>query len=214
MPRPSQPLISRSAVTAASIEIIDSEGLEAFSLPKLAKYIGVSAPSLYHHFADRSEILSAVARHIAGAGTIPRRKPGPDWPEYFVQLALNLRRSILRHPNAAPILLQYLPRDLLISTYEETARFLEASGVPTHLHVQILDGMERLTLGAALTDAMRGPSTRTTIFPNVDAESQPVLAHALAENTMTSKKMFEEMVRSFLYGVMRHENSQATTVSA
>ncbi|MBY8861460.1 TetR family transcriptional regulator [Nocardia sp. CA2R105] len=213
MPRPSQPLISRSAVIEASIEIIDSEGLEAFSLPKLAKYIGVSAPSLYHHFADRSAILSAVARHIAGAGSIPRRRPGPDWPEFFVQLALNFRRSILRHPNAAPILLQYLPRDLLIGTYEETARFLEASGVPTHLHVQILDGMERLSLGTALTDAVRGPSTRTTIFPNVDPDSQPILARALSENTLTSKGLYEEMVRSFLYGVMRNENARTTAES-
>lgn len=203
MPRPSQPLISRSSVVAASIEIIDTEGLDAFSLPRLAKFLGVRAPSLYHHFADKSEILAAVARHIAGAGSIPRRKPGPDWPEFFVALALNLRRSILRHRNAAPILLQYLPRDLLISTYEETARFLADSGVPAHLHVQILDGMERITVGAALTEAMRGPSTRATIFPNVDAESQPVLATALAENRMTSKQLFEEMVRSFLHGVVR-----------
>ncbi|MFW0785220.1 TetR family transcriptional regulator [Gordonia sp. CPCC 206044] len=205
MPRPSKPLISRTSAVAASIEIIDTEGLDAFSLPRLAKHLGVRAPSLYHHFADKSEILSAVARHIAGAGSIPRRTPGPDWPEYFVSIALNFRQSILRHRNAAPILLQYLPRDLLIGTYEETARFLEASGVPAHLHVQILDGMERLSLGAALTEAMRGPSTRRTIFPNVDPESQPTLAHALAENELTSKKLYEEMIRSFLHGVMRNE---------
>ncbi|SEC11527.1 Tetracyclin repressor, C-terminal all-alpha domain [Rhodococcus pyridinivorans] len=206
MARPSKPLISRAAAVAASIEIIDSEGLEAFSLPRLAKHLGVRAPSLYHHFSDKSEILSAVARQIAGAGPMPRRKPGPDWPEYFVTLSLNLRRSILKHRNAAPILLQYLPRDVLIGTYEETAAFLEASGVPARLHVQILDGMERLTLGAVLTEAMRPPSTKSTIFPNVDPESRPMLARALAENAMTSKQLFEEMIRSFLYGVMRNED--------
>lgn len=205
MARPSKPLISRTAAVAASIEIIDTEGLEAFSLPRLAKHLGVRAPSLYHHFSDKSEILSAVARQIAGAGALPRRTPGPDWPEYFVTLSCNLRRSILRHRNAAPILLQHLPRDLLIGTYEDTARFLEASGVPTRLHVQILDGMERLTLGAVLTEAMRKPNTKSTIFPNVDPESQPFLVRALAENDMTSKQLFEEMIRSFLYGVMRHE---------
>ncbi|MDV2476234.1 TetR family transcriptional regulator [Rhodococcus zopfii] len=205
MARPSKPLISRATAVAASIEIIDSEGLDAFSLPRLAKHLGVRAPSLYHHFSDKSEILSAVAQHIAGAIAIPRRKPGPDWPEYFVALSSNLRRSILKHRNAAPILLQYLPRDLLIGSYEETARFLEASNVPTRLHVQILDGMERLTLGAVLTEAMRKPSTKSTIFPNVDPESQPLLTRALAENEMTSKQLFEEMVRSFLYGVMRNE---------
>lgn len=204
MARPSKPLISRASAVAASIEIIDSEGLDAFSLPRLAKHLGVRAPSLYHHFADKSEILQAVARQIAGAGTLPRRRPGPDWPEYFVTLSMNLRQSILKHRNAAPILLQYLPRDLLIGTYEDTARFLEESGVPARLHVQILDGMERLTLGAVLTEAMRKPSTKNTIFPNVDPESQPLLARALAENEMTSRQLFEEMIRSFLHGVVRN----------
>lgn len=204
MARPSKPLISRASAVAASIEIIDSEGLDAFSLPRLAKHLGVRAPSLYHHFADKSEILEAVARQIAGAGALPRRKPGPDWPEFFVTLSLNLRRSILKHRNAAPILLQYLPRDLLIGTYEDTARFLEQSGVPARLHVQILDGMERLTLGAVLTEAMRKPSTKSTIFPNVDPESQPLLTNALAANEKTSRQLFEEMIRSFLHGVVRN----------
>ncbi|ABG92208.1 MULTISPECIES: TetR family transcriptional regulator [Rhodococcus] len=210
MARPSKPLISRAAAVAASIEIIDSEGLDAFSLPRLAKHIGVRAPSLYHHFSDKSEILEAVARQIAGAGNLPRRKPGPDWPEFFVTLSMNLRRSILKHRNAAPILLQYLPRDLLIGTYEDTARFLEKSGVPAHLHVQILDGMERLTLGAVLTEAMRKPSTKSTIFPNVDPESQPLLSKALAANEMTSRQLFEEMIRSFLHGVVRNESTAIT----
>ncbi|MET7773207.1 TetR family transcriptional regulator [Nocardia sp. NPDC005366] len=209
MPRPSKPLISRASTVAASIEIIDSEGLDAFSMPRLAKYLGVQAPSLYHHFADKSEILAAVARQIAGAGPMPRRRPGPDWPEFFVTLGLNLRKSILRHRNAAPILMRYLPRDLLIGTYEETAQFLEESGVPVHLHVQILDGMERLTIGAALTEAMRPTGTRA-IFPNVDRELQPTLARAISANKLTSKQLFEEMIRSFLHGVMREVPESAS----
>ncbi|NMO03690.1 TetR family transcriptional regulator [Gordonia sp. TBRC 11910] len=204
MPRPSKPLISREAAVAASIEIIDSEGLDAFSLPKLAKHLGVRAPSLYHHFADKNEILTEVARHIAGRSVAtPRRKPGPDWPEYFVALALNFRQSILRHRNAAPILLQYLPRDLFVSTYEDRAKFLLDSGVPTELHVRILDGMEVLAIGAVLTEAMRKPSTKSTIFPNVDPQSQPLLAQALASNELTQKQLFEETVRSFLHGIIR-----------
>ena len=209
MARPSKPLISRASAVAASIEIIDSEGLDAFSLPRLAKHLGVRAPSLYHHFADKSEILAAVARQIAGDIPLPRRKPGPEWPEYFVTLSSNFRRSILKHRNAAPILLQYLPRDLLIGSYEDTAHFLEESGVPAHLHVQILDGMERLTLGAVLTEAMRKPSTKSTIFPNVDPVSQPLLVRALEENEFTPRQLFEEMIRSFLYGVVRNEDHAA-----
>lgn len=201
MARPSQPLISRSSAVAASIEIIDAEGLDAFSLPRLARHLGVRAPSLYHHFSDKQAIMSEIARHIAGAGAIPKRTPGPDWPEYFITLGLNMRRSILKHRNTAPILLRYLPRDVLLGPYEETARFLEASGVPTRLHVMILNGLERMTLGAVLTEATRPSGNRANIFPGVDPTTQIALAAANAANPYTPKQLFEEMMRGFLYGV-------------
>lgn len=210
MARPSKPLISRDAAVAASIEIIDADGLEAFSLPRLAKHLGVRAPSLYHHFADKNEILTEVARDIAGRTVArPRMNPGPDWPEYFVALAVNFRQSILRHRNAAPVLLQHFPRDLFVATYERTARFLHDSGVPTELHVQILNGMETQAVGAVLMEAMRPPSRRSTIFPNVDPDSQPLLAEALRTNELNQRQLFESMVRSFLHGIIRDNNLDA-----
>lgn len=204
MGRPSKPLIKREEVVSASLSIIDTEGLDAFSMPKLARQLGVRAPSLYHHFADKSEILAAVAHHIAGVSvTRPRRRPGDDWPEYFVDLALNFRQAVLRHRNAAPVLMEHLPREVLINGYEHAAEFLTNSGVPLRFHVKILDGMETLSVGAVLTEAARGPQRRTVAFPNTDAQSHPHLAHALAANEFTVKELFAERVRDFLYGVMR-----------
>jgi TetR/AcrR family transcriptional regulator, tetracycline repressor protein len=203
MPRPSTPLISRTAAVEASIEIIDADGVNAFSLPRLAAHLGVRAPSLYHHFADKNEIMTAIARHIAGKSVIrPRRKPGPDWPEYFVSLALNFRQSVLRHRNAATVLIEHLPRETLVGSFEDAARFLRDSGVPIHLHVQILDGMETLCIGAVLAEAARGPRTRYALFPPVDPDEYPNLAEALAINDMSVKELFAERIRSFLYGVM------------
>lgn len=210
MARPSKPLISRAAAVQASIEIIDSEGLEAFSLPRLAQHIGVRAPSLYHHFADKNEILTAIARNIAGKSvTKPRRAPGPDWPEYFVTLALNFRQAVLRHRNAAPILIEHLPHETLIDSFEDAAGFLAASDVPVHLHVRILDGMETLCIGAVLAEAVRKPRGRQALFPGIDAERHPHLAEALQQNELTFKEMFAERIRSFLYGVVLDDESRA-----
>ena len=206
MARPSKPLISRAAAVQASIEIIDSEGLDAFSLPRLASHMGVRAPSLYHHFADKNEILTAIARHIGGKSVVrPRRPPGPDWPEYIVTLALNFRQSVLRHRNAAPILIEYLPREVLVNSYEEASRYLRDSGVPIHLHVRILDGVETLCVGAVLAEAASRPRRRNTVFPEVDADSHPHLAQALAANDFTLRELFAERIRSFLHGVMLDE---------
>ena len=203
MARPSKPLISRAAAVQASIEIIDAEGLNAFSLPRLAQHLGVRAPSLYHHFGDKNEIMVAIARHIAGVSVSrPRRQPGDDWPEYFVAFALNFREAILRHRNAAPILIEHLPRETLINPYEDAARFLAASGVPTHLHVRILDGVETLCIGAVLAEAARRPRGSHAVFPKVDPDAHPFLAEALAANNFTVRELFAERIRSFLYGVM------------
>lgn len=202
MARPSKPLISRTAAVQASIAIIDSEGLDAFSLPRLARELGVSAPSLYHHFADKSEIYQSIARYIAGKSvTRPRRAPGPDWPEYFVTLGLNFRRSVLRHRNAAPILIEYLPRETLVGSFEEQAQFLSDSGVPVELHIRILDGVETLCVGAVLTEAARGPRTGRSLFAAVDDDCHPHLTKALSADNLTPKELFAERIRSFLYGV-------------
>ena len=202
MARPTKPLISRDAVVAAAIDIIDREGLEAFSLPRVATYMGVRAPSLYHHFTDKHEILSEVARAVVGSVVRPRHAPGPDWPEFFVSYALNFRQALLRHRNTAPILVQHLQRELLSENYEDTATFLRDCGVPVDLHVRILDGVETLCLGGVLTEAMHEPTTKRTIFPDVVSATQPALAAALRANELTQRKLFEERVRSFLHGII------------
>ncbi|MGI5328580.1 TetR family transcriptional regulator [Actinomadura nitritigenes] len=217
MPRPRQPLISRTGAVAAAIEIIDTEGLDALSLPRLARHLDVRAPSLYHHFDDKSEILGAVVAAIVADTVVPRKPPPERWVDWFVQLSLNLRRVVLRHRNAAPLLLQYPPRDLLADLYEDAARFLEASGVPAEVHVQILDSMDTLVLGAVISEAARTPAARRAIFPNVDAERQPTLARALERNEFTANQLFEEMIRSFLHGVLLlagQRTASADTASA
>lgn len=206
MVRPSKPLISRAAAVEASIEIIDAEGLGAFSLPRLAAHMGVRAPSLYHHFASKDDILIAIARHIAGKSVIrPRRAAGPDWPEYFVSLGLNFRQSVLRHRNAAGVLIEHLPRETLVGSFEDAARYLHDSGVPVHLHVQILDGVETLCVGAVLAEAIRRPRSRHALFPAVNAEDHPNLTAALAANDLTVKELFAERIRVFLYGVLAND---------
>ncbi|GAB2857897.1 hypothetical protein GCM10022221_66890 [Actinocorallia aurea] len=201
MPRPRQPLISRTGAVAAAIEIIDTEGLDALSLPRLARHLNVRAPSLYHHFADKSAILAAVSAAVVAETVVPR-KPEPErWVEWFVQLSLNLRRAVLRHRNVAPLLLAYPPRDMLTDLYEDAARYLAACGVPAEVHVQILDSMDTLTLGACISEAVKPAAARRAIFP-VDAERQPVLAEAMAANTFTQARLYEEMIRSFLHGVI------------
>ncbi len=93
MPRPAQPLLSYSSIVATALAIIDADGLDAFSLKRLAQEMNVQAPSLYHHFPDKASILEAVAQAIvretpAAAPPRPRgldrvlRHPEPELPSH------------------------------------------------------------------------------------------------------------------------------------
>lgn len=200
MPRPSKPLIRRDAVVEASLRIIDTEGLEAFSLPRLARELNVQAPSLYHHFEDKAEILKSVARAIVVETRLPDPTSVPNWMEWLVALSLAFRDSMLRHHNAVPLLLQFMPRDVLIRNYNESAMYLVEIGVPLDQVVLILDGLDKLTLGAGITEAMHGDDGRGRPFANADPETEPVLVAAAAANQRSATGAFAESVRSFLRG--------------
>jgi TetR/AcrR family transcriptional regulator, tetracycline repressor protein len=200
MPRPSKPLIRREAVVEASLRIIDTEGLDALSLPRLARELNVQAPSLYHHFEDKAAILKAVARAIVVETRLPDPTSVPNWIEWLVALSLAFRESMLRHRNAVPLLLQFMPRDVLIRNYNESATHLIEIGVPPEQVVLILDGLDKLTLGAGITEAMHGDAGGGRPFANADPATEPALVTAVAANQRSAAGAFAEAIRSFLRG--------------
>ena len=55
-----QPL-TRDAISAAAREILVAEGLHNVSLRKVASRLGVTAPALYAHVADKRDLLQGIA---------------------------------------------------------------------------------------------------------------------------------------------------------
>jgi AcrR family transcriptional regulator len=202
MPRPASPLISHDAVVQASLRIIDVEGLDAFSLPRLARELNVAAPSLYHHFADRADILRTVARAIVRQTRLPDPAACASWVDWFVGISVAFRRAVLSHRNAAPILLQFMPRDLLVRNYEIGVRVLAELGVPAGQRILVIDGLDTLTLGASLAAAAKSPAQAGQVFASADPETEPMLAQELACNRRTAEELFADSVRSFLAGAV------------
>ena len=192
-------------IVDTALQLMDTDGYAAFSMPKLGDVLGIRTPSLYHHFRDRAEIMAEVARRVVRETQLPERRPGDHWTEYFVELSTNFRATILRHRNAAPVLVQFLPRDIMTSLYETAAVLLnEVTELPKSQHVLIIDGLERLTIGSALVESSlesgAAPGAARSAFPNVDAERQPQLAEAVRSNERDAEQLFIASVRAFLAG--------------
>lgn len=208
MPRPSKPLVTRESAARVALALIDASGLEGFSLPRLAREMGVSTPALYHHFSDRADVLGEVARLVLSeAATPPEPEDPARWQEWVVQLSLNLRDAVLRHRKAAPVLFQFLPRDLVTLRYEQGAAFFSRAGIPQRLHIELMDGIEKLSLGAILAEAMQPRDKVQDIFPVPDAAAFPLLAAAKRENPFSAADLHREALLSFMRGVRQREDS-------
>jgi TetR/AcrR family transcriptional regulator, tetracycline repressor protein len=195
-----RPVISRQAAVAAALAIIDEHGLEALSLDGVARRLGTRAPSLYHHFTNRADLLSETAAAILRGVALPDLQPEEDWCEHLVQLCVAARRAVLDHPNAAPLLLEFLPRQTLLGGYERWARLLIAEGVPPDRILMIMRGTEQLTFGAALFEAAL-ISKRLPPYPGFDPARNPSMAVALQADRQDPERLFASTVRSFLLGL-------------
>lgn len=93
----------RSSLLEAATDLIQEGGVEALSMRKLADCVGVSRTAPYHHFADKQELLSALAeagfqQYERGVAKVLADEPDPQRQlSQFVHHYLNFA---LEHPQA------------------------------------------------------------------------------------------------------------------
>jgi TetR/AcrR family tetracycline transcriptional repressor len=201
-PRSRRQLIDRDDIARATLAIIDSDGLTRLNLERIAEVLGVRAPSLYHHFQDKQEILAYTVSRILADVRVPPELPADLTHEWLVQTCLAVRTEILRHPNAVPLLVSHFPRRVLTTAFERMSARLLNIGTPTHLHLMIFEGMERLLLGSALAAATRTGDAHAADELDVDPDRHPVLDEALRANPWNEEELFAQTLRRFLLGAL------------
>lgn len=201
-------MISREAAVVAACAIIDEHGLDGLSLAAVARRLGTRAPSLYHHFANRADLLTHVARSILRGVSAPEPGPGEDWREAIVRLCVATRRAIVAHPNAAPLMLEFLPRQTLLGGYERWAEVLISNGVPKRRVLTVMKGVEHLTFGAALFESAL-VTRRLPPYPGFDAERTPHLATAMAADRQDPERLFVATVRALMAGLLTEREHPA-----
>lgn len=96
-------LLTPKAIVVAALELIDAEGIEAFSTRKLGASVGVEAMTLYHHFKNKAALLDAVADHLLSLAE-PVTAPRDDWKACMRQTAWHYYDLAKRHPRAFGLL--------------------------------------------------------------------------------------------------------------
>ena len=76
--------VNRERVLTVALAVADGEGIEAVTMRRLAREMGVEAASLYHHVHGKDEILDGLVDLVA-AEIEPR--PSAGWREAIGQRA-------------------------------------------------------------------------------------------------------------------------------
>ncbi|WP_338710235.1 TetR/AcrR family transcriptional regulator [Streptomyces virginiae] len=117
--------LDRERITAATVRLLDAEGLARFSMRRLAAGLGVTAMSLYWYVDTKHDLLELALDRALGdlslgdlsLGDLSLREPAlpagsgapteTGWPGGLKCLAREYRRVLADHPWVAPLSAAY-----------------------------------------------------------------------------------------------------------
>ena len=99
---PSRVPLSRARILQAALALADEGGVEAVSMRRLGRDLGVEAMSLYKHVADKEAILDGIADLVTEEMEVP--DPDLPWLEAIRRSAVSAHQALRRHPWAGAVL--------------------------------------------------------------------------------------------------------------
>ncbi|SDR92270.1 DNA-binding transcriptional regulator, AcrR family [Brevibacterium siliguriense] len=148
MARPSSPLLSREKIGRAAIGMIDDGG--ELKIQPLAKELGVSLSSIYHHVDGREGVIHAMREVLSAEYALNIPDQG-SWKEDLKAKMDSLWRLYSDHPRVMIHLLGVTveePRTLTL--YESLIDVLVSAGVPETELLTTIEVLDAFAFGAAL----------------------------------------------------------------
>lgn len=100
-PRREAPL-TREEILDAALAIVDTDGLAALTMRRLAATVGVEPMSLYYHVSSKEMLLDRTIERMRAEMRLPERLPD-DPSDLLEVLFVEYRRVLMAHPNMIPL---------------------------------------------------------------------------------------------------------------
>ncbi|MGX7829306.1 TetR/AcrR family transcriptional regulator [Actinokineospora sp. 24-640] len=199
VPRPSTPLLSRPRIRTVALSVVDSAGLAALSMRRLAEELGVRAPSLYTHYGTKDELLQDIADDIMAA--VDTSAFPADWRLGLRVWARSYRAALAAHPNMVPVLATGpARREVSLARADAVHGGLVSAGWPPRYATMIGASTKYLVLGAAMSSFSRGFEDDVQVY--VDRYPHLTQAHRLREHAEEiDADSFELALDAFLTGL-------------
>jgi AcrR family transcriptional regulator len=157
--------LSRKTVIAAAVEIIEADGVEAVSMPRLATELGCGLISLYNYVPSRNALLDAVGAEVMSgiAGTLA---PQPNWQDDLRAQIRAFRQVARAHPRCAMVAVSRRPAPASMARAAERAlATLRKAGFGEPDAVRIARALAAYVLGSLLREAGARPGQAADDHP-------------------------------------------------
>ncbi|HLL21445.1 MAG TPA: TetR/AcrR family transcriptional regulator [Kofleriaceae bacterium] len=166
------PSLSHDAICAAALDVIDRDGLDAFSTRKLGRALGVEAMAIYHYYPSKDALLDAVSDHLT-AHLVELIVDDGDFIATLRRIAHAFRAVARAHPEAFPLLATR--RFASAGTYTFMERLFELArtrGIPDPIAARFYRVVSSYVSGFALNELATPPRRIPKRFARVAAVSK------------------------------------------
>ena len=200
--------LSRERIVDAALDLIEEDGVEGVSMPKLARRLGVGAMSLYTHVDSKDDLLDAIAQQVLGDLPMPS---GGDWQERLADHFRSLREALATRPGLGTVLAtKNVAVPEVFAILEDVLADLTESGVGDDESVRLYYDLLVYTLGFVAWELPRARAVPATEYAerwraavaSIDVERHPTV-HRLVEplTGVATDEQFEGGLRRIIGSV-------------
>jgi AcrR family transcriptional regulator len=170
---PPRPPLTRRRVLDAAVRLADAGGVGSLSMRKLAQDLGVEAMSLYHHVANKDDILDGLVDAVFAEIELPL--DDPDWRSAMRRRAVSARAALRRHSWATGLLESRAnPGPATLRHHDAVLGILRAAGFSVELAAHAFSLLDSYVYGFALQETSLPFDTTEELLAVADAILAPV----------------------------------------
>jgi AcrR family transcriptional regulator len=153
--------LSRERVLNGALDVADAEGVDSLTMRRLAEHLGVKPMALYHHVANKNEIIDGIVDLVFSEIELPSSS-GPWRPE-MRRRAGSARQVLRRHPWAITLLQSRThPGPATLRHHNAVIGALRGAGFSVLMTAHAFALLDSYIYGFALSEAslpINGPDT-------------------------------------------------------
>jgi AcrR family transcriptional regulator len=188
--RRSRAPLTRDRVLRAAVALADESGSESLSMRKLGEAVGVEAMSLYHHVANKDDLLDGMIDVVFGEIDLSFR--GMDWRPAMWQRAVSARRVLSRHGWAIGFMeSRSSPGPATLRHHDAVLGCLRKAGFSIELAAHAFSVLDSYLYGFALRErSLPFPTAEQTaglaqdVLAGLPAEEYPHLAELATQHVL------------------------------